>query len=97
MFDKVKLALKAKKVQDELKRTEIEATSAEGKIIVIFTGDLKLKSITIDESLLSPDNKAQLEKLLRETVGQALQKTQSHTAEKTREVMKELGVDIPGL
>lgn len=97
MFDQAKMLMKAKKVQDELKKTEIEAKGADGKVTVVFTGELKLQELSIDESMLEPDNKDYLERALKETIGQAMQKAQAVAAEKTREVMKDLGVNLPGL
>lgn len=97
MFDQAKMLMKAKKIQDELKKTEIEAKGADGKVTVVFTGELKLLSLDIDESLLSADQKHQLERILKETIGQAMAKAQGVAAEKTREVMKDLGVNLPGL
>ena len=52
MFDQAKAMLKAKKVQDELKKTEIEATGGDGDVTVVFTGDLKLQRIDIAQSNL---------------------------------------------
>ncbi len=97
MFDQAKMLMKARQVQSDLKKTEIEATGADGKVTVVFTGELKLQSIAIDESLLEPGQKAHLERLLKDTIGQAMQKAQAVAAEKTREVMKDLGVNLPGL
>lgn len=97
MFDQAKMLMKAKKVQDELKKTEIEAKGADGKVTVVFTGELKLQELSIDESMLEPDGKDYLERTLKETIGQAMQKAQAVAAEKTREVMKDLGVNLPGL
>ena len=97
MFDQAKAMLKAKKVQDELKKTEIEATGGDGDVTVVFTGDLKLQRIDIAESMLESGNKAQLERIIKDTITQAMQQAQQVAAEKTRAVMKELGVNIPGL
>ncbi|MBI4185628.1 YbaB/EbfC family nucleoid-associated protein [Candidatus Berkelbacteria bacterium] len=97
MFDQAKALLKAKKVQSELAKTEIEANGGDGLVTVIFTADLKLKSIVIDPSLLAPDEKLTLERLLKESITQALQQAQQIAAEKTKTVMQELGVRIPGL
>lgn len=97
MFNQAKMLLKAKKVQGELKKTEIEATALDGKIMVVFTGELKLKDLQIDDSLLKPENKYNLERSLKEILVQGMQKAQAVAAEKTREVMKDLGVNLPGM
>lgn len=95
MFDQAKAMLRAKKAQDELKKTEIEA--AGNGVTVVFTGDLKMASINVDEAMLAPERKAELERSLKDTITQGMQQAQQVAAEKTREVMKELGVNIPGL
>lgn len=97
MFDQAKALLKAKKVQGELKKTEIEASGGDGQVIVVFNGELKLQRIEIAEAMLTPERKLELERLVKDTVTQALQRAQQVAADKTREVMKELGVNIPGL
>ena len=97
MFDQAKMLMKAKKIQGELKKTEIEAKGEDGKITVVFNGELKLQTLEIDESLLSPDQKHHLERVLKDTIGQAMAKAQAVAAEKTREVMKDLGVNLPGM
>ncbi|MBI2590040.1 YbaB/EbfC family nucleoid-associated protein [Candidatus Berkelbacteria bacterium] len=97
MFDQAKALLKARKAQQELKKTEIEASGGEGKVLLVFTGDLKLKSITLDESLLAPERKAELERLLKDTFTQGMQETQQVAADKTRGVMRDLGMNIPGM
>jgi len=97
MFDQAKALLKAKQVQNELGKTEIEAKGGNGLVTVVFTGDMKLKSIDIDREQFEGIGKEQLERVLRDTIIQAMQQAQQVAAEKTKEVMKELGVSIPGL
>lgn len=88
------LAKKAKKIQKELKETEIEATSSDGGVRVVFNGEQHLKSITIDEAQLNPDNKFTLEKTLVNVMGQAISKAQAVAAERMKEVAGEL--NLPG-
>lgn len=97
MFNQAKMLLKAKKVQGELKKTEIEAAGADGKVRVVFNGELKLVDLAINEELLDPSRRAELERVLKDTFTQGMQKAQSVAAEKTREVMKDLGVNLPGM
>ncbi|MBI4022862.1 YbaB/EbfC family nucleoid-associated protein [Candidatus Berkelbacteria bacterium] len=97
MFDQMKAIAKAKKVQNDLKKTEIEASGGDGAVTVVFTGELKLQSITIAERMLAPERKQELERLIKDTMTQAMQQAQALAAEKTREVMKQMGVNLPGL
>lgn len=95
MKDMLSLAKKAKAIQKELKETEIEAASGDGLIRVVFNGEQHLKSVTIDESLLTPDGKFNLEKGLVNVMGQAISKAQAIAAERMKEVAGSL--NIPGL
>lgn len=88
------LAKKAKKIQKELKETEIEAASSDGGVRVVFNGEQHLKSISIDESMLNADNKFTLEKTLVNVMGQAISKAQAVAAERMKEVAGEL--NLPG-
>ncbi len=97
MLDQVKMALKARAIQGELKKTEIDAASRDDLVKVTITGELKLKSVTIDESMLNPGRKLELERLIQATIAEAFTRAQQIAADKTREVMKEMGVNIPGL
>lgn len=97
MLNQAKMIMRAKKVQGELKKTEIEAAGADGKVKVVFNGELKLVDISIDEELLDANRRGELERVLKDVFTQGMQKAQAIAAEKTREVMKDLGVNLPGL
>lgn len=97
MFDQAKALLKAKQVQNELGKTEIEATGGDGLVTVVFTGDMKFKSIVFDEEKFQDIGAATLARTIKETITQAMQQAQQVAAEKTKAVMKELGVSIPGM
>lgn len=101
MFDKAKqiyeLQKKAKAVQKELKETEIEAKSKDGRVTVVFNGEQHLTKIEIDESLLSPESKRELEGALERTISEGISKAQAVAAEKTKELMKDMNLNIPGM
>lgn len=101
MFDRAKQLFELKKkagaIQKELKNTEIEARGGGGKIRVIMTGEQKLKEISVDESLLNPSNKVEFEKMLLETISEAIKRSQAYAAEKTKKLMGDLGVNLPGM
>ena len=97
MFDQAKMLMKARGIQNELKKTEIDAASRDDLVKVTVTGELKLKSVTIDESMLQPSKKTELERLIQSTIAEAFQQAQQIAAEKTKEVMKDMGVNIPGM
>jgi DNA-binding protein YbaB len=104
MLDKMKqmkelldVQRKAKGVQKELRDTEIEAVSNDGKIEVVFNGELKLISLHIDEAYLEDNSLKNLEQTLSTTITEALSKAQQVAAEKTRQIMKDMNINIPGL
>ncbi len=101
MFDKAKelyqLQKKAKEIQKELRNTEIEAKSVDSLVSVVFTADQKVKSIEIDQSLLSSDKKKELEEKLTRVVSEGLSRVQAVAAEKTKGLMGEMGINIPGM
>lgn len=101
MLDKMKqlyqLQKKAKEIQKELKDTEIEARSERGEVSVVYNGEQKLVDIAIAESMLEPSKKRELEQLIIKIASEAGSKAQAIAADKTKNVMKEMGVNIPGL
>lgn len=97
MFDQAKMLWKAKQVQKELKNTEIEAKSNDGQVRVVVNAEMHVKEIEISEEALTAANKSNLEKALQNTIAQALSRAQALAAEKTRAVMKDMNLNIPGM
>lgn len=101
MFDKAKeiyqLQKKAKEIQKELKNTEIEAKSADATITVVMTADQKIKSVDIDENLLDKSNKKDIEEKLVKVIAEGMSRAQAVAAEKTKGLMGEMGINIPGM
>ncbi|MCL5411114.1 MAG: YbaB/EbfC family nucleoid-associated protein [Patescibacteria group bacterium] len=89
------LQKKARKIQKELKDTEIEAKSNDGWVTVVFNGEQHLTDIDIKEEALKVENKRELEKDLKNTISQAIARAQAHAAEKMKEIAGNL--NIPGL
>ena len=101
MFDKAKqlyqLQKQAREVQKELKNTEIEAKSTGGAVTVVFTGEQHIKSIDINESYLNADKKRELENEIVKVVGEAISRAQAYAADKTKKLMGDMGMNVPGL
>ncbi len=101
MFDKAKqlyqLQKQAREVQKELKSTEIEAKSTSGAVTVIFTGEQHIKSISIDSAYLNSEKKRELENEIVKVVGEAISRAQAFAAEKTKKLMGDMGMNVPGL
>ena len=101
-FDKLKqakelgdFAKQAKKIQKELKDTLIEVTEADGKVKIVFTGEQKLEEIAIDDSLLEPGNRKQLEEYLKNAITQAIKQSQQVAAQKMQSITG--GLNLPGM
>lgn len=97
LFDQGKMLLKAKQMQKELKNTEVEAKSGDGSVMVVINGEMHLKEIQLDESFLKPENKRLLEKNIQQTTSEAMSRAQAMAAEKTKAIMKDMNLNIPGL
>lgn len=99
MFDKAKqlydLQKKARAIQKELKETEVEAKAADGQVMVVFNGDQHITEINIDEQMLSPENKKDLEKALTQAISESLSRVQAIAAEKMKAIAGDL--NIPGM
>ncbi len=101
MFDKAKqlyqLQKKAKQVQKDLKNTEVEAKSTDGLVTVVLSANQKIKSIKIDDSLISVDKKKELEDKIVRVISEGLSRAQAVAADKTKGLMGEMGLNIPGM
>ena len=99
MLDKAKqlwdLQKKARAIQKELKETEVEAKAANGMITEVFNGEQHVQSIEIDESLLKPEHKRDLEKALQQAIAESLSRVQAIAAEKMKAIAGDL--NIPGM
>ena len=95
MKDLYELQKKARAVQKELKDVEVEASSNDGWVIVVFNGEQHLTDVTLLEEALQPENKRELEKDLKNTISQAISRAQAVAAEKMKDIAGGLG--IPGL
>jgi DNA-binding YbaB/EbfC family protein len=104
MLDKMKqmkqlmdMQKKAKAMQKELRETEIEAESSDGKITVVFNGELKLVDLSIGEAYMNDHSVDDLEKVLKTTIAEAMSKAQQVAAERTRDIMKDMNINLPGM
>ncbi len=96
MFDKMKQLMEMKKQADQIKReldgTQIESTDVRG-IKIVVNGSLEVRSIEIEESLLTAANKKNLERDLTRAMNAAVRKAQTIAASKMRDMMP----GFPGL
>lgn len=97
LLDQGKMLLKARKVQKELKNTEVEAASNNGWVTVIFNAEMKIKELKLSDEAVSAENKNELERVLQNTIAEGLSRAQAVAAEKTKEAMKDMNLNLPGM
>ncbi len=97
IMDQGKMLLKARKVQKELKNTEVEAASNNGWVTVVFNAEMKIKELKLSDEAVNSENKLELENVLQNTIAEGLSRAQAVAAEKTKEAMKDLNLNIPGM
>lgn len=89
--DQVKLMMRARKLQKELKKEIIEVEAGEGAVRVEITGEQKLQKIHIDPEAVNLEDIGQLEGWVEEAVKEAISASQKLAAEKMQPLMGELG------
>lgn len=90
----MKLQQEASKIQNELSNIHIEAES--DGFVVTIDGQMKAVKVEIEDMNLLKD-KARLEKAALEAINKGLKKSQEIAAEKMKDVMGNMGLNIPGL
>ena len=94
MGDVIKMQREMKRIQKELQSIEIESVSGGGKVKVALNGEMKINKIDINEEVLSPENKTDLEDALQETINEGMKKAQAEAAQKTKGLMGNLDLPI---
>jgi len=87
MKDLWKLQSEAKRMQKELRQTVVEAEGEGGKIKVEINGEQNVQKIEIDESLLSPNQKNNLERALVKTLQEGSKAVQKIVAQKGKSML----------
>ncbi len=82
-------------VQEELKRETVEASAGGGTVKVVITGDLEIRSITIDPAAIDPEDVDLLQDMVAAAVNEAIRSAQELAAKKMSAVTG--GMNIPGL
>ena len=90
-----KMQAKMAEVQEELKDETVEASAGGGTVKVVMTGDLQVRSITIDPAAVDPDDVELLQDMVAAAVNEAVRSAQELAAQKMAAVTG--GMNIPGL
>ncbi|MEA5019001.1 MAG: YbaB/EbfC family nucleoid-associated protein [Gordonibacter sp.] len=83
------------KAQDEIKDLEFEATAGGGAVKAVATGDMALKSITIDPEAVDPEDVEMLEATVLAAVNEALRGVSDISSQRMQAATG--GMNIPGL
>lgn len=90
-FDQAKMLMKVKKMQKELQKQIITASSGDEAVVVEITGEQKIKKIHINPEKVDLDDIGELEKWVEEAVKNAISESQKYAAEKMQPMMGMLG------
>lgn len=82
-------------MQQELAMMEFPATSGGGMVMAVVSGDLKLKSVSIQPEAVDPDDVEMLQDMVTAAVNEALQAAQKAQSERMSGMTA--GLNIPGL
>lgn len=94
MMGKVQeMQAKMQEMQDELENIEIVGSSGAGLVTVTLSGKGVMKGLTVDPSLIVPEDAEMLEDLIIAAHNDAKAKSEETVAEKTRELTA--GLPIP--
>lgn len=98
MFDKMKqlfdLQNTMKTVKRELEVSSVEAQARNGQVRIVISGDQKVKSLEIADSLFGAQNKTSLQADLVSCFNDAIRKSQVLAADKMKQAT---GINLPGL
>jgi nucleoid-associated protein EbfC len=86
---------KLARVQEELARKTVEASSGGGMVRVTVNGQLGLSSIKIDPAVVNPEEREMLEDLVLAAVNEGLRMAREMAAEEMSKITG--GMKIPGL
>jgi DNA-binding YbaB/EbfC family protein len=81
--------------QEQLKNETVEASAGGGMVKVVVSGDLEIKSITIDAAAIDPDDPELLQDMVLAAVNEGLRSAQELAASKMGGLTG--GLDLGGL
>ena len=90
-FDQMKMLNDLRKAQKALANEIVEVEAGDGAVVVQITGELKVKTIKIDPSMVDLDDIHELEHWLEIAIRDGMAKAQEIAAEKMKPLMGGLG------
>ncbi len=91
MYDQAKMAMKLKKMQNDLAKEIVEVEAGDGAVVVRVACDMKLKKVSIDPDKVDFDDVSELEKWIELAIREAMNRAQQTAAEKMKPLMGGLG------
>ncbi|MBI3793623.1 MAG: YbaB/EbfC family nucleoid-associated protein [Nitrospinae bacterium] len=82
--------------RERLSAVRVEATSADGMVRVVASGDKQIVSIEAKPGLFSADPKG-AQKLITQTCNEALKKAEAVLKDEFNKALGESGISLPGL
>jgi nucleoid-associated protein EbfC len=83
------------KIQKELGEQTVEATAGGGAVKIVITGQQRVQAVTLDATVVDPDDVEMLQDLMVAAFNEALQKSQELAASRMSALTG--GLKIPGL
>ena len=90
-----KMQKQMEEMQQQLEEKEVEASSGGGAVTALVNGKKELLNITIDESVVDPEDVDMLQDLIIAAVNEAMRKAENMVNEEMKKVTG--GINIPGL
>jgi hypothetical protein len=90
-----KVQKQMEEMQKQLEQTEIEASAGGGAVTAKVNGKKELLSITIDESVVDPEDVEMLQDLVLAAVNEALRSAENMMTEEMQKLTG--GMNIPGM
>jgi len=80
------------KMEAKLSKEKIEVQTGGGLVKAVFTANLKMKSLVLDDALIKMDDKEMTEDLIVAAVNSGIDKAQARAQEVTMELLGPLGM-----
>jgi DNA-binding YbaB/EbfC family protein len=84
---------KLEEIQEKLKDIDVQGESGGGAVSIIMSCASVVRTISINPSLLNPDNKEMLEDLLVAALNNAGENKDARVKQETKKMMESIGVD----
>lgn len=94
-LNQMKMLQQLRKAQKDLAKEIVEVEAGDGAVVVQITGELKIKSVSINPDMVNLEDIGELEHWIEIAVRDGLAKAQEVAAEKMKPLMGGLGGNLP--